>query len=108
MKPQVHLNCKLCEERIREKNEKKRRLMKKKVPLVRWGCEECGMLFETRVQWDLHMTNERKKPQLSSKLEEILGDLMEITEEQLIKEISEADIKQMEKLDEEEVGNILK
>ena len=127
MEPQVHLNCRTCEERIQKKREKERKERKKKAPLVRWLCDRCGQLFQKKAQWSLHCANEHKSATRTSKrlttrdgasnegqrlpskeLEQILGDLMEISEEELMKEIGEEDVKKMGSLDLEEIRNILR
>ena len=115
MNPQVHLNCRICEERIREKEKKKE--VKRKELL----CEVCGKMYKDRFDlaghYDSH--HQRRGVRRSKRVEKKEDGKMEdsplpspegnLEEEmrEFILSIKEEEITEMEDLNPEEISKIL-
>ena len=57
MEPQVHLNCQICEARIKKKREKERR---RKERIQGQLCEVCGRMLSRKIDLSIHLEREHK------------------------------------------------
>ena len=124
MNPQVHLNCRICEERIREKckgKSEERKEIKKLVKREELLCEVCGELYKDRFDLAGHINSHhqrkgiRRSERIGKKEDGGMADSPLPSPEANLEEemrlfilsIKEEELAAMENLDPEEIVKIL-